>query len=291
MPNRRMFFQWHRRESTPQSPRFGHRRGTVRSMVPVVVAALPICVPCRAYFSAPPDGLRLALAVLPGMSPSAPGGIWTPGTAAQRWSSCVTGRRALQAAPRGRSSRLTIATGITAWLWRLVHHIRSVPAEVEITGVGVNVLQVMPSLSVANPLDGTLQLPQKSLIIRHTGPLFVLENRLSLPQWSRMESNHRFPGCGPGAIAARPRDRISQVESPGVAPGSPACGAGVVLLDHDPKVFLQRKPWDSNPQAVFNRHLFSRQVPHPAGWLPLSSCGGWNRTNMKTFRASHPAVG
>ena len=27
------------------------------------------------------------------------------------------------------------------------------------------------------------------------------------------------------------------VESPGVAPGSPACGAGVFLLDHDPNVF------------------------------------------------------
>ena len=52
----------------------------------------------------------------------------------------------------------------------------------------------------------------------------------------------------------------------------------------------RRKPWDSNPQAVFNRHLFSRQAPHPAGWLPWSSCGGWNRTNMKTFRASHPAI-
>ena len=30
------------------------------------------------------------------------------------------------------------------------------------------------------------------------------------------------------------------------------------------------------------RHLFSRQAPHPAGWLPSfgsSSCGSWNRTN------------
>ena len=29
------------------------------------------------------------------------------------------------------------------------------------------------------------------------------------------------------------------------------------------------------------RRLFSRQVPHPAGWLPFvqSSSGGWNRTN------------
>ena len=31
----------------------------------------------------------------------------------------------------------------------------------------------------------------------------------------------------------------------------------------------------SNPQAASGRHLFSRQAPHPAGWLP-SSCGGWS---------------
>ena len=46
------------------------------------------------------------------------------------------------------------------------------------------------------------------------------------------------------------RTAFISVESPGVAPGSPACGAGVVLLDHDPNVSLQRKPWGSNPQAA-----------------------------------------
>src|SRR3954452_2491817 len=39
----------------------------------------------------------------------------------------------------------------------------------------------------------------------------------------------------------------------------------------------QRKPWDSTPRAAPGRHLFSRQAPHPAGWLPSS--GGWNRTS------------
>ena len=38
------------------------------------------------------------------------------------------------------------------------------------------------------------------------------------------------------------------------------------------------------------RRLFSRQVPHPAGCLPCSSCGGWNRTNIKAFRAPRPTV-
>ena len=77
------------------------------------------------------------------------------------------------------------------------------------------------------------------------------------------------------------------VESPGVAPESPACHAGVFLLDRDP---MKRKPWDSNPQAASGRHLFSGQAPHPAGWLPSSSCGGWNRTNIKTSRTSRPTV-
>ena len=52
------------------------------------------------------------------------------------------------------------------------------------------------------------------------------------------------------------RTALISVESPGVVPGSPACDAGVVLLDHDPNVSLQRKPWDSNPQAA--------NVPPPA---------------------------
>lgn len=32
----------------------------------------------------------------------------------------------------------------------------------------------------------------------------------------------------------------------------------------------RRKPWDSNPRAARGRHLFSRQAPHPAGWLPCA---------------------
>jgi hypothetical protein len=32
------------------------------------------------------------------------------------------------------------------------------------------------------------------------------------------------------------------------------------------------------PTSGLRRHLFSRQAPHPAGWLPFRS-GGWNRTS------------
>jgi hypothetical protein len=76
-----------------------------------------------------------------------------------------------------------------------------------------------------------------------------------------MELNHRFLGVDQASL---PLDH-GTVESPGIAPGFSACRADVVLLDHDP----ERKPWDSNPQTALRRHLFSRQAPHPAGWLPL----------------------
>ena len=129
-------------------------------------------------------------------------------------------------------------------------------------------------------------------------------SRAALPRWRTWARvvpdgiEPSFPGCRPGVVAVGPRDRVSQVESPGVAPGSPACGADIVLLDHDPDVFLsgsrgarthkrqtcrrllskqvpqpfgwlpllrprRRKPWDSNPQTAICRHLFSRQAPHP----------------------------
>jgi hypothetical protein len=40
-----------------------------------------------------------------------------------------------------------------------------------------------------------------------------------------------------------------------------------------------------SPPPVFNRRLLIR----PDGFR-RSSCGGWNRTNMKTFRTSRPTV-
>ena len=141
----------------------------------------------------------------------------------------------------------------------------------------------------------------------------------SSPGWTRTIGRHLVRvlpsplGHGTVVVAADP---------PGVAPGSPACGAGVVLLDHEPVStpevrdsrpparhapkdlnpdqlgwnqpccqlhqghtnLFQRKSWDSNPQRQC-RGLFSEQVPHPAGRLPSASCGSWNRTNASWFRA------
>ena len=133
-----------------------------------------------------------------------------------------------------------------------------------------------------------------------------------------------FPGCGPSVVAIGPRDRVSQVESPGVAPGSPACDAGVILLDHDPMSFAAEavglEPTSGNSAAACfpsrfltssddfryihqggsretrtHKRLFAvtcfqdRLLIRPDGFHK-SSCGGWNRTSMKTFRVSHPTV-
>ncbi len=48
-----------------------------RSHQGLSLAALPICVPCHASYSALPDGLLFALGRFPGMSSSALDGIWT----------------------------------------------------------------------------------------------------------------------------------------------------------------------------------------------------------------------
>ena len=65
-----------------------------------------------------------------------------------------------------------------------------------------------------------------------------------------------LPGC-----EARSRCRWTtgsvEVDSPGIAPGSPACDAGIFLLDHEPVLFvLKRKPWDSNSQRCYPPPVF-----------------------------------
>jgi hypothetical protein len=51
------------------------------------------------------------------------------------------------------------------------------------------------------------------------------------------------------------------VDSLGVAPKFPACGAGVFLLDDEPDRVSKRKPRDSNSQSATGGHLFSGQAP------------------------------
>ncbi len=103
-----------------------------------------------------------------------------------------------------------------------------------------------------------------------------------------MELNHRFLGVGQVSWPLDHGTVIMSVESLGIAPRSPACGAGVVLLDHDPEAEAVGLEPTSSPLAA--ACLPSRFLNHSDGFR-LSSCGGWTRTNMTTFRASHPALG
>ena len=52
---------------------------------------------------------------------------------------------------------------------------------------------------------------------------------------------------------------------------------------------LRRKPWDSNPQVACATDCFQDSVLIRPDDFRLS-CGSWNRTNIKTFRASRPTV-
>ena len=47
------------------------------------------------------------------------------------------------------------------------------------------------------------------------------------------------------------------------------------------QVSSKRKRWDSNPQASFTRHLFSRQGPQPAGSLPFNIKLQWQESNLR----------
>src|SRR4051795_10846899 len=91
--------------------------------------------------------------------------------------------------------------------------------------------------------------PLASLVLSESGlPIaYRAENVAPITQYPGWESNPQVPGLKPGRSA---------VGVPGPA---------------------RRKPWDSNPRAARGSHLFSRQAPHPAGWLPSS--GGWTRTS------------
>ena len=117
-----------------------------------------------------------------------------------------------------------------------------------------------------------------------------------------------FPGCGPSVVAVGPRDRMFKwshreshpdlqraelapscwtmtprslsAEAVGLEPTSDSVAAACLpsrfLTNSDGfryRCSPRRKPWDSNPQAAARRHLFSRQAPYPAGWLPRQAAG------------------
>jgi hypothetical protein len=65
------------------------------------------------------------------------------------------------------SSATTDARRITAHGSRHIYHIRALSAEIEILRIGIDVLQVSPSLAVADPFDVAFQPTQESLVVFH----------------------------------------------------------------------------------------------------------------------------
>ncbi len=101
----------------------------------------------------------------------------------------------------------------------------------------------------------------------------------------QVESPGVAPGsmaCGASVILLDHDPMFFQAEAVGLEPASgmsaAACFPRRFLTNSDDfrnrshqggsRPTLRRCP-DSNSQAVISRHLFSRQGPHPAGWLPL----------------------
>ena len=135
-----------------------------------------------------------------------------------------------------------------------------------------------------------------------------------------------FPGCKPGVVAIGPRDRQILLDADVTNARCWSSKAMARFLAMRPSTGAEGEGLE--PPNDLRRRLFSRQVPHPAGCLPFSvllilrignsltkysdqrsrlfincavaqtgwrpcrptSCGGWNRTNIETFKASCPTV-
>jgi hypothetical protein len=93
-----------------------------------------------------------------------------------------------------------------------------------------------------------------------------------------------FPVCRTGVVAVGPRDcKWTHWES------HPDLNRAELVSSCWTMSPSRRKSWDSNPQAALATDCFQDSVLiRPDDFR--SSCGSWNRTNIKTFRASRPTV-
>ena len=101
-----------------------------------------------------------------------------------------------------------------------------------------------------------------------------------------MELNHRFLFVGQESL---PLDhgtvlKWTHWES---HPDLQACGAGVFLLDHEP---VEAEAVGLEPTSRSARPTVFKTVSSSGRMTSVCSCGSWNRTNIKTFRASRPTV-
>ncbi len=90
-------------------------------------------------------------------------------------------------------------------------------------------------------------------------------------------------GCKPEVVPLDHGTGLYSVDSPGIAPESPACGAGVFLLDDEPVVAPEAEAVGLEPTSgawpppVFKTGSSSGRMTSVIG--SHQSSGGWNRTN------------
>ena len=185
--------------------------------------------------------------------------------------SCVTGRRALQAAPRGRSLFSVAQVGF------------------EPTASLVLCRGGLPIAYRAACAQTRIRTSNRAGLSRAALPVGVPGQSLVVPDGVEPS----FPVCRTGVVAVGPRDyslKWTHWEShPDLQRAELMSSCWTMSpprrkLDHG----CAAVP-DSNPQVACATDCFQDSVLIRPDDLRLS-CGSWNRTNIKTFRASHPTV-
>ena len=178
--------------------------------------------------------------------------------------SCVTGRRALQAAPRGQNVCCSSSGGIRT---------HSIPGSKPRWSASCLPSRMCPDEESNLECAG---LSRAALPVGVPGHSSVVPDGVE----------PSFPVCRTGVVAVGPRDRALS----GLTGNRTQIFKLAELVSScwtmSPS---RRKPWDSNPQVACATDCFQDSVLIRPDDFRLS-CGSWNRTNIKTFRASRPTV-
>jgi hypothetical protein len=176
--------------------------------------------------------------------------------------SCVTGRRALQAAPRGQSFVASSSGGIRT---------HSIPGSKPRWSASCLPSRMCPEEE--SNLESRGFKPSRSASWR-TWAFVVVPDGVE----------PSFPVCKTGVVAVGPRDcQWTHWES------HPDLKRAELVSSCWTMSPLRRKPWDSNPKSLSRPTVF-KTASSSGRMTSVLSCGSWNRTDIKTFRASRPTV-
>ena len=100
-----------------------------------------------------------------------------------------------------------------------------------------------------------------------------------------MDSNHRFLDVNQASLPLDHGTVLSKWTHPeSHRPGSPACDTGIFLLDDEP-IVVERKPWDSNPQAAIAATCFQDRLLIRPDDFRLQAAGVGIEPTASWFRA------